>query len=250
MAGSIIVFSGMDGAGKSTQIDSLQTALLAAGRRPVTLWSRGGYTPGISLIKSLMRRGSAGTVVPESGPSDSRTQAFERPLVRRTWLSLAIMDLMLLYGVWVRIQKWTGRDVICDRYLEDTALDFQINFPQESVSTWWLWRMLEFVCPRPDHTFLLLISVEESQRRSKLKNEPFPDSAEVLATRLAAYRDWEGQSRPSTSAGIHVIDGTGSIEEVSRTVQSTVFGSIGGSSNPRQADSTIQSPNSPQSHIA
>ena len=244
MAGSIIVFSGMDGAGKSTQIETLRSALVAAGRRPVTLWSRGGYTPGINLIKSLMRRGSAGKVVPESGPSQSRTQAFQRPLVRRTWLSLAMIDLMLLYGGWVRMQKWAGRDVICDRFLEDTALDFQINFPRESVGSWWLWRILKAVCPIPDHTFLLLISVEESQRRSKLKDEPFPDSADVLATRLAAYKAWDGQGHNSGASRIHVIDGTCSIEEVSRTVQSEVFGT-------NATDQPATPPaSSPQSNIA
>lgn len=243
MSGSIIVFSGMDGAGKSTQIDSLRDELFSAGRRPVTLWSRGGYTPGMNLVKSLMRRGSAGKVVPASGPSDSRTQAFQRPVVRRTWLSLALVDLILLYGVWLRLQTWMGRDVICDRYLEDTALDFQINFPQESVSDWWLWRLLRMFRPRPDFTFLLLISVDESQRRSKLKNEPFPDSADVLETRLAAYQAWKEQARST----IHVIDGTRSIEDVARMVQSAVIG--GNAVHSQRADSN-HLPNSHQSHSA
>ncbi len=190
MPGSIIVFSGMDGAGKSTQIDLLEARLRNLGRRPRKFWSRGGYTPGMNLLKSLLRRLSRNRVVPASGPSEERAKALAQPTVRRWWLRLSICDLILCYGIWLRFQRLLGRDVICDRYLHDTALDFRLNFPQETAEDWPLWRLLLRLIPTPDVKFLLLISVEESQERSRQKHEPFPDTAETLAVRLAEYESW------------------------------------------------------------
>ena len=121
-----------------------------------------------------------------------------------------------------------GHHVICDRYLQDTALDFTINFPQANVTSWWLWHMLKFVAIRPDHSFLLLIPVDESQRRSKLKNEPFPDSVEVLETRLAGYRSWLDDSR------WHHIDGLRPLEEISTEIAQRVVPQSGPTATPIQ----------------
>ena len=49
----VIALSGIDGAGKSTQLERLKTFYVSAGQETVTLWTRGGYTPGINLIKAL-----------------------------------------------------------------------------------------------------------------------------------------------------------------------------------------------------
>jgi thymidylate kinase len=77
--------------------------------------------------------------------------------------------------------------VICDRYLWDTWIDFRLNFPQERIDGWLIWRVLRKVTPQPDITFLLLIPVSESQHRSQLKEEPFPSSAKDLTQRLQVY---------------------------------------------------------------
>lgn len=203
----LIVFSGVDGAGKSTQIESLAADLRGGGHIVDSLWARGGYTPLFSLFKNVLRRVRPGAL-PKPGQSCERTRQFQSLRVRKVWLTFALLDLILCYAVWLRLKIWSGRIVLCDRYWEDTLLDFQRNFPQESINRWTLWRFLVWSAPRPDRRFLLMVPPEESVRRGKLKNEPFPDSPDTLEWRykryleLAANGDWT------------VIDCLASLEEV------------------------------------
>ncbi len=216
MAGLLIAFSGLDGAGKSTQIERLTVRLRDGRQQPVTLWTRGGYTPFFNALKNGVRRIGRGSVLPESGHSQQRNQSFTNPQVRRLWLILAIFDLIWVYGVYVRWRCWRGRIVICDRYLWDTLIDFRLNFPQEHVERWWLWRLLKWVTPKPDVSWALLISVEESLRRSKQKNEPFPDLPQILEQRLSQY---EGLT---PIAGWQVLDGRQPLEELATRIWTEV----------------------------
>lgn len=182
----LVAFSGVDGAGKSTQIELLRQDMVAAGVPPRSFWARGGYTPTLNFIKSLARRLRPQSL-PPPGPSKQRDRAFSSSRTRRLWLLLAISDLVLWYVVLLRLRLLLGTTVICDRYLDDTRLDFTRNFPSENFQTWWSWRLLSKLSPKPEIHFLLLVSPSESLRRSALKQEPFPDSLATLEWRHAAY---------------------------------------------------------------
>ena len=216
----LIVFSGLDGAGKSTQIELLLDHMRQQGQQPVYLWVRGGYTPLFNGVKALLRRLSGGRAVPPSGHSQARTQALRQPWKRRLWLTLAILDLLLVYGWLVRWQQWRGRPVVCDRYVWDTLVDFRLNFPDEAVERWWLWRLFVRLTPAPDAAFLLLIPVAESVRRSQLKNEPFPDSPETLAARLAQYEALAEQGH------WQVLDGRSPIPHLQQQIVTAVHQAI------------------------
>lgn len=184
----IIVFSGTDGAGKSTQIEKLTDYYAESGKVVCHLWARGGYTPGFSGLKKLLRL-FAGKKLPGAGVSDSRNQILKKKSVSNAWLSLAILDLILFYAVYARGLSWLGRVVICDRYIEDTFLDFTHNFGCSFKANGFLWKLLIFLAPNPDHAFLLTVPVDVSLYRSTLKNEPFPDTPETLEWRLKMYMD-------------------------------------------------------------
>lgn len=204
----------MDGAGKSTQIEILVDHWRDTGLVPVRLWARGGYTPGMEWLKRTARRCLGKSIVPAAGPSAARTRALSRGSTRKWWLRLAILDLIWLYAIAIRWWRWRGRPVVCDRYWNDTELDFELNFPQEQVRNWWLWKLLRWSACRPTHQFLLLIPVDESMRRSVAKNEPFPDSPEVLQKRLAAYESWR------TNGQWHLLDGRQPREDLAREIAS------------------------------
>ena len=186
MSAPLIVFSGLDGAGKTTQINLLVEDLRNRGSRPCRIWIRGGYTPIFEIAKRLLRRAPVG-VLPPAGHSEQRTRVMNGRLLD-LWLVLSILDLILLCGIGIRLLRASGRPVICDRYIHDTELDFQLNFPARQVNNWLLFRLLKRIAPKPTNALMLLIPVEESLTRSRLKDEPFPDTRETLERRLAQYR--------------------------------------------------------------
>ena len=203
----IIAFSGSDGSGKSTQIQWLQAHLDRHEVSNVRCWSRGGYTPVFRKAKRAVRRAPGG-LLPPAGESATRNRLLGKRWVRRSWLVLSILDLGFLYGVRIRWWRRCGNWVICDRYLLDTRIDFELNFPGENVDSWWLWQLVVRLCPSPDVHFLMLVPVAESVRRSRQKDEPFPDPPERLALRLAYYR------RTEHAQGRIVLDGLCPIDEV------------------------------------
>lgn len=184
----LISFSGLDGAGKSTQITILQQWVNDQGKSVVRLWARGGYTPGFLILKGLIRQ-IAGRRLPPAGRSALRQEQLSRPVVAKIWVNVAIFDLIWFWAVYLRWQILLGRVVISDRYIDDTRLDFRRNFPSVPFEHGFLWQLLIRVAPRPDCAFLFWIPVDEAMRRSRKKNEPFPDDEAALSWRLGCYLD-------------------------------------------------------------
>ena len=217
MRGRLFVFSGIDGSGKSTQINRLAQLLADSDQKPLVFWARGGYTSGMNLAKVLLRRVSKRGLVPPAGHNDRRRHAFANPLIRKTWLTLAILDLIRVYAVGLRWRLLRGRTVLCDRYCGDTLLDFQLNFPDEQVEHWWLWRLLVRLCPHPDAAFLLLVPISVSRQRSADKQEPFPTPDDVLTSRLAAYRTWK-----ASDDMWYVLDGECPVAQITHEIATVI----------------------------
>jgi|APSaa5957512535_1039671.scaffolds.fasta_scaffold57267_2 thymidylate kinase len=205
----IIVFSGTDGSGKSTQIEMISNYLESNQYKIKVVWGRGGYTPLFSSLKKILRV-LLTKKIPQAGISQSRDKMLKRKSISKTWLTIAILDLFLFYGLYVRILSLFGFVVICDRYIEDTEIDFRRNFPNIFNPNSVFWRLLVWSLPKPSLSFLLYIPVDVSLTRSKMKGEPFPDTPETLSFRLQSYLN----ESIFPSAKYHKIDCQKSIESV------------------------------------
>lgn len=183
---TLIAISGTDGAGKSTQIELLMRTYRERGVPACCLWGRGGYTPGFSFIKTCARRVS-GRAIPKVGDLEKKEKMMDSKVLGALWLTLASLDLILFYGIYVRYKLLLGHVVILDRYIVDTELDFHLKFSSRFSNKNFLWRCLLALLPKPTTALILVVPPSISVVRSKLKNEPFPDSEEVLRFRYKKY---------------------------------------------------------------
>ena len=212
-----IIFSGVDCSGKSTQIELLKDRINNNGGKVFIFWSRGGYTPGFQLLKDILRKIS-GKNLPKPGHSPKRDKALSRPIVRKLWLYIAVLDLIIYYAIYLRYKALSGYNIVCDRYIMDTNIDFFLSYPTEKHSAWLLWKLLKAVAVKPDFHFVSTIPVDESVRRSKFKFEPFPDPPDVLRDRLSLYL----QELDNNKGLIH-LNGMESISFISEKVNMLIF---------------------------
>lgn len=202
----MISFSGIDCSGKSTQIDLLCKELNKQHRKHQVIWSRGGYTPGIEMVKKLIRGGKQTSREEHVAHSQAVN---ENPTKRKLLFVGALIDLWLYYSVVLRVKEMLGTLVICDRYIWDTYIDFKMKYPEYDFEHGFWWRLTLKTMLKPNPSFVLFIPAEESMRRSDLKEEPFPEPIQVRNERFNWYVREVKKQRWQ-----HTIDATKSIDEV------------------------------------
>jgi thymidylate kinase len=183
----IISFSGIDSCGKSTQIRLIENYFNKKNIRYKNIWSRGGYTNWFEFIKQVARKLSFNKL-PPSGVNEKRTKMFENSKFQKVWLCIALLDLIRLYAVTFRFNCLLGYNIICDRYLWDTYIDFKFAFPDIDLEKQILWKILCKLAVKPDVSIIITISPEESWERSVLKEEPFSETLERRREREALYK--------------------------------------------------------------
>ena len=114
----IIAISGLDGSGKSTQIEELMRRLRNDGYKVKFIWARGGYTPGFEFIKKCLRR-ILGQQLPLPGHSNMREKKLGSPFIQRIWLIIAIADLVLLNKNPLKVNLEEVKDIIVMETIKD-----------------------------------------------------------------------------------------------------------------------------------
>lgn len=197
MAGKFIVFEGLDGSGKSTQIRCLEQRLREMGRRvDVTA------EPTVSALGGLVRDALSG-FTPRSGGEIAA-------------LFMADRVQHNVNPVW-GIQKMlaSGFDVICDRYYYSSmAYQGTVTDPD------WVER-INLECPeirRPDLCVFLDVDYERCRRRMEEGRaflEIYENEASMIATRRRYYAVFEELKERDRIA---VIDASRPVEEVAEDV--------------------------------
>lgn len=210
MNGRLVAFSGVDCAGKSTQIALLRQRIEADGKSVSVFWYRPGYSRELDALRAAIRRWRPGTLpAPGASSGGRRDAAFSRRRVRMTWVAMATVDMLLQYAIRVRRLMRTHDVVLSDRTLFDAECDLALRFPDLD----WLWRpgvvLAARSMPRLDAHFFLDLDTDEIDRRQRAKREPFPDAPEVRAARYEYY-ERAACERPDVT----IVDSSPSVPEV------------------------------------
>lgn len=180
----LISFSGLDGAGKSTQIQNLQERLVAAGLkvRLLTFWDD-------IVVGTRYREGFVHKVYgSEKGIGAPNKPVKRRDKNVRAWyLTIARHGLYLLDAIHLRltVQKAlkSGADVvILDRYIYDELA----NLPLERPMTLAFLRFIQKLVPMPDIAYLLDADPEAAHKRKPEYPVDFMHKCRAAYYRLAA----------------------------------------------------------------
>ena len=193
--GKFIVFEGIDGAGKTTQIARLAEALSGAGRTVYTT-----AEPTESVIGDLLRAALSG--------KDDRTPA--------EMAALFALD-RIGHNREIAAQLAAGKDVICDRYYY-SSLAYQGSLCDYE----WVRRM-NCSCPdirRPDLCVFLDLTTDQALSRIAVRGI----EAEIYEKRetLSLFRDTFLRILRTLPDSVAVVDASGSVDEVAAAVRAAV----------------------------
>ncbi len=216
----LMVMSGCDGSGKTTQTGLLMRVLRTCDLRNKALWFRGGSSSFIAFfirqaagihagIKKSGRKNAGGKT---GGGTEAervlrRRDALRNPLLRFFYSVLYSLDMAWTFCIKTRIHLAAGRIVVCDRYIGDAVVDFAVssaggvNNPPAAL------KILERLSPSPDMVFVLDVNERDALERKPDEGETshIRDSREMFM-QLAETKSW------------HVTSADNSVEEIHETM--------------------------------
>lgn len=202
----MLSFSGIDCAGKTTQIELLEKYYSNHGIKVRKVWARGRCTPGVVLIKNIVRKDKH---LDERSKNEYLENIHKSSSKRKMLLIASILDLYWFFGIYYRILNLLCKNLICDRYIWDTYIDFKVDYSEFGFEKWIIWQLLVRIIPQPKKSFMFIISPDESLRRGIEKKEAGLQSIERKTQKIDKYLELVKQSKWT-----NVIDGTNSVDKI------------------------------------
>jgi dTMP kinase len=189
-----VTFEGLDGSGKTTQVERLRRHLEAAGREVVVTREPGGTEFGERLRELLLHGAQMSPWAEAALFAAARAELVERVIVPA---------------------QERGADVLCDRYV-DSSLAYQGIARGLGVDAVLELNLAAVQGVMPDRTFLLLVDPARAARRTGRNRDRIEREDDAFRARVdAAYREL-AERFPER---IVPVDGNGSAEEVADLVR-------------------------------
>lgn len=194
--GHYIVLEGDDGAGKSTQVNRLESRMINAGRRVLRFEEPGG-TEYAELMRDAVKNGN----VPR------------HPLAEAMTFQTARIDTWYLKG---EAALEAGIDLLASRSYESTKI-YQGRAGGVSVE------LIDQInrLTMPTHyihpsKFILLMILDDAVRKERLANRPKPEIPDAIESRDPEYgkRVRQGYLELAQKHGVEIVDASGTEDEV------------------------------------
>lgn len=207
-----ICLIGIDGSGKTTQAKALVRALKEKGVKSHYVWNRFEprlMKPFIIVAKMLFFKGKdLGEKYTEY--SETKKRLFKNHLLSTAYECLLLFDYLCRTQIEVRLPLILGRNIICDRYIQDTVASLAADMNYSPKKRRRVMRNLSFLVPKPELVLLIDVPEEVAYQR---KNE-FP--LDLLMQRRMVYLDIAKEN------SIMIVDGNKSPAEMESLLQSMV----------------------------
>jgi thymidylate kinase len=224
--GAIVTFSGLDGAGKSSQTHLLKDALEREGVDAAIEWVPVAINPSLEHMKTAVKqvlgllparpRDQGREGEPEPVALDPGKRLVRRsPLARHVWSS--IVTLLNVVSHWrTYLRHYVAGDVVIfDRYSLDTAVRLDTWYGELGSVAFQVW-LIKSLSPRPVCSYFLDVPPERALAR---KTEQW-DLA-TLARQAELYREECGRF------GARRLDGERSREELATEISEEVLRRLG-----------------------
>ena len=136
----VVSFSGIDGAGKTTQITLLEEYCKTHGILCKKKWSKARGTPGVMFLKNLVRRDKK---MQTEEKLEYREKVYQNGWKRKLLLTVSLLDLCWYWGIYFRFLKMRRGIVILDRYIWDTYVEVSTEFKVENLQKRFLWKVVK-----------------------------------------------------------------------------------------------------------
>jgi thymidylate kinase len=221
--GALFALSGLDGAGKSLQAAALAQLLGALGRDVVVVWSPLGST---GMVADLGRWGKRLVSTPRGTPAEqsssvqpggavtsSTVSANDHRVVSATWVTLMGLANTLSH-LRTAAMLMLGRDVVCDRYVLDSAVHLLHRYGDTRIVRLQI-ALISLTSPKPRRAYLLEVRPEVALGR---KVDRWTEAE--LTERSRLYRELH------TAMGARLLDAQQSRERVAVEIASDVLRSL------------------------
>ncbi|SKB74123.1 Thymidylate kinase [Salegentibacter holothuriorum] len=203
--GTLIAFSGPDGAGKSTLVKVVMELFCSLGisHNPIPDHFLSNNVPSLHKLPGAPKKYAEQDY---TKPYQTKTTGFFNSSLRTTYYYLAFLFDRLLF---IKKKKRSNQIVVYDRYYTDLIVDpsrIRIGLKKSLV------RKLFLSLPKPDFTFIILAEVDQILNR---KEELSKDKLQELL--------FEYNELPKRMANCEVINNIGSLQEGQTNILKSVF---------------------------
>ena len=206
--GSLIVFTGIDGSGKTTQADLLLECLQKEGVDAAYVWSRWEpclLRPLINKWKNRTKGESGGSEQDFNELKSRKKKLLDNPFIRWLWLLFFFIDYSVQIFVRLGPQLRKRELIISDRIFYDSVIDQAINLGGrkdwllKSLDSFWM----KMIFPVPDMVIYVDCPADIAfSRKDDAPNVEYLEERRDLYLELAGKYDWV------------IVDGTMHVDKI------------------------------------
>lgn len=217
----VISFSGIDSAGKSTQIALFQKYCAERNVSSKVKWSKARATPAVEFIKRVIRRDKK---MSHEDKLKNREQIYSNSKKKKLLLFASLFELCFYWGIYFRLLRRRYDVLILDRYLWDSCAEIKTDFQGIDFENWLVWRLLTRVAMKPDIAILLVVPLEASLERDIAKTDTTVANPAVIDSRARKTEKIETYFRlREEGKWTNVLDGLRTIDDIQHEIRTLVF---------------------------